>query len=138
MSQIKAAKSLLPAAVFAIILFWPGTTLAVDTDGDGIDDTVDNCPAVFNPGQSDLDVDGAFAVRAMTAGCDLLLYCHDLGRAERAIDAMVVRSREDAAFRGRLRSAADATAALARRFPLPTPDLDAWREARDRLAGFEA
>ncbi|RXK50819.1 T9SS type B sorting domain-containing protein [Aquirufa rosea] len=29
-----------------------------DTDGDGIIDFEDNCPAVFNPGQQDLDQDG--------------------------------------------------------------------------------
>lgn len=85
----------------------------------------------------DLDVNGAFAIRAMTAGCDLLLYCRDLERAERALEAMDAASRADAAFRDRIRSAADATTALARRFPRPTPDLSAWGEARDQLSNFE-
>ena len=29
-----------------------------DADGDGIDDTLDNCPAIPNPGQEDADSDG--------------------------------------------------------------------------------
>ena len=33
-------------------------TVAADFDGDGIPDSVDNCPALFNPGQDDLDGDG--------------------------------------------------------------------------------
>ncbi|MFQ6093419.1 MAG: thrombospondin type 3 repeat-containing protein, partial [bacterium] len=32
--------------------------VAGDTDGDGIDDAVDNCPNTFNPGQEDYDNDG--------------------------------------------------------------------------------
>ncbi|MBD3646283.1 MAG: SBBP repeat-containing protein [Pseudomonadales bacterium] len=32
--------------------------LVLDSDGDGVDDTVDNCPAVANPGQTDTDGDG--------------------------------------------------------------------------------
>lgn len=35
-----------------------GTAHAVDTDGDGIDDGVDNCPSVSNPSQEDDDGDG--------------------------------------------------------------------------------
>ena len=33
--------------------------LALDTDGDGIDDSCDNCPLVANPSQADTDGDGA-------------------------------------------------------------------------------
>ena len=33
-------------------------TRSVDTDGDGVDDATDNCPAVSNAGQSDGDSDG--------------------------------------------------------------------------------
>ena len=35
-----------------------GQKTATDGDGDGVADTTDNCPAVFNPGQGDLDEDG--------------------------------------------------------------------------------
>ena len=35
-----------------------GSDLVVDTDGDGIPDDEDNCPATANPGQEDLDNDG--------------------------------------------------------------------------------
>jgi hypothetical protein len=38
-----------------IFLFW-GTALAVDSDGDGIDDAVDNCPTVPNADQLDTDM----------------------------------------------------------------------------------
>ena len=34
------------------------TVTAVDSDGDGIEDTADNCPSVANPGQEDADSDG--------------------------------------------------------------------------------
>ncbi len=34
------------------------TALSVDGDGDGVEDSVDNCPAVPNPDQADNDVDG--------------------------------------------------------------------------------
>ncbi|UCE20012.1 MAG: T9SS type A sorting domain-containing protein [Gemmatimonadota bacterium] len=30
----------------------------LDSDGDGLEDLLDNCPSVFNPGQEDADVDG--------------------------------------------------------------------------------
>jgi hypothetical protein len=30
----------------------------IDSDGDGFIDVVDNCPAIYNPGQEDADVDG--------------------------------------------------------------------------------
>jgi formylglycine-generating enzyme required for sulfatase activity len=32
--------------------------VGVDADGDGVPDTVDNCPTVYNPGQEDADDDG--------------------------------------------------------------------------------
>lgn len=36
----------------------PNCTGGTDSDGDGVDDGVDNCPAVANPGQEDTDGDG--------------------------------------------------------------------------------
>jgi len=46
--------------VFTLVLFLVGiiTVQAADSDGDGIDDGVDNCPLVYNPDQFDLDNDG--------------------------------------------------------------------------------
>jgi len=85
-----------------------------------------------------LDENGAFAVRAMKAGCDLLLYCHDLERAERARDAMVTHAQRDPAFLARLESAAAANERLARRFPLPVPDLAGWKRALDALVDFRS
>ena len=37
---------------------WPAAAGPADTDGDGVADTVDNCPIRFNPDQLDGDVDG--------------------------------------------------------------------------------
>ena len=63
-----------------------------------------------------LDPDGTAAVRAVAAGCDLVLYCAKLERAERALDALE-RALEDAAFGGRVEDAARAVAGTARRWP---------------------
>lgn len=51
---------LLAMGFFILISFLVGITTAqeVDTDGDGINDTVDNCLTVYNPDQHDLDEDG--------------------------------------------------------------------------------
>ena len=53
-------KSLLLVALLSIsaVLLAPSTALAVDADGDGIDDSLDNCLMVFNLGQEDSDGDG--------------------------------------------------------------------------------
>lgn len=42
-------------SIFVDNLYFCATS---DTDGDGIDDDEDNCPAVANPGQEDIDQDG--------------------------------------------------------------------------------
>ncbi|HKQ60181.1 MAG TPA: glycoside hydrolase family 3 N-terminal domain-containing protein, partial [Candidatus Polarisedimenticolaceae bacterium] len=47
---------------------------------------------------SPLDAGGAAAVRAIAAGCDLLLYCGDLERAEAARDALASAAAADSAF----------------------------------------
>src|SRR5262245_29869669 len=48
-----------PFAAAAIIAVLSSTPLrAVDSDADGVDDAVDNCPLINNPDQADLDADG--------------------------------------------------------------------------------
>jgi hypothetical protein len=42
----------------SIFLHFSSTGIIVDSDGDGVADDVDNCPATFNPGQDDFDTDG--------------------------------------------------------------------------------
>lgn len=77
----------------------------------------------------DLDAAGAFGVQALRAGCDLLLYCADLDRAETARDAVAT----DADLEPRLRDAAEAVERAALRWPTAPPDLDAWERAADAL-----
>ncbi len=81
-----------------------------------------------------LDPDGSYAVRALEAGCDLLLYCADLDRADRAREAIVGRADADRAFADRLVDASTRVAGLARTFPIARPDLAVWSAARERLA----
>jgi beta-N-acetylhexosaminidase len=83
-----------------------------------------------------LDRDGRAAVAAVAAGCDLLLYCSDLDRARRARDALVEAANSDPAFAARLEDAARTITRAAARWPAPRPDLDAWKDARQRI--FEA
>ena len=40
------------------VFITPRASVVADTDGDGVDDGTDNCPAVANPGQVDTDGDG--------------------------------------------------------------------------------
>jgi beta-N-acetylhexosaminidase len=54
---------------------------------------------------SALDVDGAAAAAAIAAGCDLLIYGADLGRAEAARDALARRAAAEPAFAARLQQA---------------------------------
>ncbi|MFQ5500085.1 MAG: thrombospondin type 3 repeat-containing protein [Candidatus Zixiibacteriota bacterium] len=42
----------------SIFLHYASTGIVVDSDGDGVDDDIDNCPAIPNPGQEDADGDG--------------------------------------------------------------------------------
>jgi beta-N-acetylhexosaminidase len=83
-----------------------------------------------------LDDDGRAAVAAVAAGCDLILYCSDLDRARRAHLALVEAAESDPAFAARLDAAALAVTRTAARWPAPRPDLEAWKEARQRI--FEA
>lgn len=87
---------------------------------------------------ADLDVDGRFAVESLAAGCDLLLYCADLDRAAAALAALTAEAAVNPFLRRRLREAASAIDGVARRFPLPAPDLAEWRRRREAIAEFAA
>ena len=41
-----------------VSVFDVAVAMPADSDGDGVDDTLDNCTAVANPGQQDADGDG--------------------------------------------------------------------------------
>jgi beta-N-acetylhexosaminidase len=75
------------------------------------------------------DLSGSAAVEAIRAGCDLVLYCSDLGRALQARDALVLEAERDPAFAARLAGAADEVERTARRWPAEFPDARAWRLA---------
>ncbi len=80
-----------------------------------------------------MDEDGSAAVAAIAAGCDVVLYCHDLEKASRARVAIARRAASDTAFAARLREAAAAVDRFAGRWPAATCDLAAWDEAREEL-----
>jgi beta-N-acetylhexosaminidase len=75
------------------------------------------------------DAAGDGAVRAIAAGCDLVLYCSDLDRAETARDALAARAAEDPSFEDRLEQAAQNVARSAAAWPAALPDEEAWEEA---------
>jgi beta-N-acetylhexosaminidase len=83
-----------------------------------------------------LDVQGAAAVRALEAGCDLLLYCRRLELAAAAARALADRARSDACFGARLSAADDAVRAFAARWPVAAPDAERFERAR--LATLDA
>lgn len=83
-----------------------------------------------------LDADGGFAVTALSAGCDLLLYCADLQRAERAARALARRARADGPFRRRLNDAASAVRRTAAEWPAPAPDASCFADAAAALRRF--
>lgn len=75
---------------------------------------------------------------ALEAGCDLVLYCHTLARAERARDALLARAEEDPSFAARLRDAAAGVERTGRRWPARAPDPAAWAEARRSVQELSA
>lgn len=60
------------------------------------------------------------AVRAIEAGCDLLLVCSRLDLVEEAAEALATRAKSDPAFAARLRDAAARVDAMRERFPAQT------------------
>jgi beta-N-acetylhexosaminidase len=60
------------------------------------------------------------AVRAIDAGCDVLLVCRSEELQERAVEALAKRAEEDAAFAARVRRARDRFVAMRARVP-PRP-----------------
>jgi len=58
---VKITRPLPIAFLLLTALFWlgSGAAFAVDTDGDGVDDDVDNCLLKYNPAQEDRNSDGA-------------------------------------------------------------------------------
>ena len=65
-----------------------GTGVESDSDGDGIDDNIDNCPATPNPAQSDIDSDGAGDICDICPN-DALDLCDPNGSTADEIDAAV-------------------------------------------------
>ena len=64
MNQIKHLEKLCVISLIALLAACGGSTAnnnnpnSNDIDNDGIDNTLDNCPDIFNPGQTDFDLDG--------------------------------------------------------------------------------
>jgi beta-N-acetylhexosaminidase len=81
------------------------------------------------------DDDGAAAVGAMRAGCDLLPYCASLDRAERARAALLREAAADPRFATRLAEAAATVSTATARWPAAA-DPSGWDAARGELARF--
>lgn len=82
------------------------------------------------------DEAGSAAVEALAAGCDLVLYCSDLDRAEAAIEALTDASAHRPELRARLEQAASKVERLAVEWPaVPAGRSEDWSEA---VGAFEA
>lgn len=55
---LKKITSYLPLVVLLFVVFTTIPAYAIDTDADGVDDSIDNCPSISNPLQNDDDSDG--------------------------------------------------------------------------------
>jgi hypothetical protein len=64
------------ATATLVLLLLAGGALGADDDGDGVDDTIDNCPAAFNPAQLDSDGDG------LGNACDVCVSVSDAGQLD--------------------------------------------------------
>jgi beta-N-acetylhexosaminidase len=82
------------------------------------------------------DVDGTAAVDAIAAGSDLLLYCSDLERADRAAAALEAESGKSESLDRRLEQAVVRIESAARRWAGGPADLVAWDAARRQLGEF--
>jgi beta-N-acetylhexosaminidase len=87
---------------------------------------------------SSLDRDGAAALAALRAGCDLLLYCRDLDRAEAASEAIARAAAENQAVGRRLSDAAAAVKRMAEAWPAAESSASRWEAARGRFDVFSA
>lgn len=79
---------------------------------------------------SPIDREGSAALLAVSAGCDLVLYCSDLDRALNARDALADAAEDDGRFAQRLIQAAQRVMKTAARWPARRPGLEAWESAR--------
>lgn len=68
-----------------LVLAWPSVASAQDTDGDGIDDSTDNCTFVANPSQLDTDGDGYGNFCDADVNNDCVVNIIDLGIVNAAI-----------------------------------------------------
>jgi beta-N-acetylhexosaminidase len=82
------------------------------------------------------DAEGAASVEALAAGCDLILYCSDLDRAEAAVEALSDACVRRPDLRARLEQAASKVESLALEWPAaPAGGADEWSDA---VGAFEA
>lgn len=84
-----------------------------------------------------LDDEGHAAVRAIAAGCDLLLYCQQHERAISARDRLLRTANHDELFRGRLELAAGTVRRLAHRWPVGAVGISPPPEASALLRRFK-
>jgi beta-N-acetylhexosaminidase len=82
------------------------------------------------------DRDGAAALESLLAGCDLLLYCADLDRAEAAARAIGAAADRDRAIAARLRAAAAAVLRATRLWDGAAPTGGGWESVRAGMAEF--